>query len=80
MENNLGCDGTSGGEERQEDISVVQVTEHAVLRWPDATLCSEIQAANSSTSDIKPVKWDFSGKALMNLSHYKRGSKSVLET
>lgn len=67
MENNLGCDGTSGGEERQEDISVIQVTEHAVFSWPDATLCSEIQVANSSASDLKPVKWDLSGKALMNL-------------
>ena len=31
----------------------VQVTEHAVLGWPDAPSCSEVQAANSSTSDIK---------------------------
>lgn len=46
----------------------------AVISWPDAASCSEVQAANSSTSDLKPVKWDFIGKPLMNLSHSKRGS------
>lgn len=61
-------------EEKQEAISVVWVTEHGGLGWPDSTSCSEVHAPNNSTSHTKPMKYDFPGKSLMSPSHYKRRS------
>lgn len=74
VENHLGCDGDYGFRERKTGGHFRRSSDRTCcprLAWN--TLYSEVQAANSLPSHIKPVKCDFPGKFLMNLSYDKKG-------